>query len=376
MRGYTEEHEMFRASVKAFLARELTPFVEKWEEDHKPDRDFWRKAGALGILGAAIPERYGGPGGDFLYHAVVAEELGSCIGGASVGPSLQLDLPAFYILGFGTDEQKSRLLPQIVSGDTLLTVAMTEPHTGSDLSAIRTTATKTADGYLLNGSKTYISGGLIADVIIVVAKTDIKAGAKGLSLFLVDRHLPGVAISSPLKKMGMQASDNVEIYFDGVQLDEATRLGEEGQGFSILMSELARERLLMTVRAFAEAELAFALTVAFVKDRIAFGKRVIEFQNTQFTLATLKADLAVGKAFVDRCVAQAASGELGGTDSAIAKLWVTEMQGRLVDQCVQLHGGSGYMAEYPICSLYTAARVTRIYSGTSEIMRMLIARSI
>jgi acyl-CoA dehydrogenase len=373
---FNEEHEIFRANLRSFLAAELTPHVEEWERQHMPDRDFWRKAGALGILGAAIPEEYGGPGGDFLFHVVVAQELGSCIGGACAGPLLQLDTPAFHILRFGTEEQKRTLLPRIVSGETVLTVAMTEPHTGSDLAALRTTAIREGGDYRINGSKTYISAGLIADVIVVAAKTDPMAGGKGISLFLVERSLAGLTMSAPLRKMGMNASDNVELFFQDVRVPAACRLGAEGEGFAILMSELPRERLLMTARAFAEAQLAFDITVAFVKERVAFGKKVFEFQNTQFALASLKADLEVGKAYLEACIAEAATGKLDNTTSAIAKLWITEMQGRVVDQCVQLHGGSGYMSEYPISSLYTSARVTRIFSGTSEIMRMLIARSI
>jgi alkylation response protein AidB-like acyl-CoA dehydrogenase len=373
---YSEHHEMFRNTVRAFLARELTPNVEAWEERRVPDRDFWRKAGAAGIMGAGLPEEYGGPGGDFIHHIVVAEELGGCIGGASIGVGLQSDLPAFHILNFGTEAQKQHWLPRIASGDAVTTVAMTEPNTGSDLAAIRTTATRDGDDYIVRGSKVYISGGQVADLAVVAVKTDPSKGSKGISLLLVDTTTPGLRRGRNLKKMGMKAGDNVELFFDDMRVPVSCRLGEEGQGFGILMSELARERLTIAARALAEAQLAYDLTVDYVKSREAFGKKVIEFQSTQFSLATLKAELAVGRAFMNESLVLAGQGILDNTRSAIAKLWITEMQGRVVDQCVQLHGGAGYMDEYPISKLYTAARITRIFGGTSEIMRLSIARTI
>ncbi len=373
---FNESHEMFRKTVRQFLARELTPFVEDWEEARVPDRSFWRKAGAAGILGAGLPEAYGGPGGDFIHHIVVAEELGSCLGGASIGVGLQSDLPSFHILNFGTEAQKQRWLPKIVTGEVVTTVAMTEPNTGSDLAAIRTSATRDGDDFIVRGSKVYISGGQVADLAVVAVKTDPTKGAKGISLLLVDMNTPGLRRGRNLKKMGMKASDNVELFFDDMRVPADCLLGQEGQGFGILMSEMARERLIIAARALAEAQLAFDLTVDFVKQREAFGKKIIEFQNSQFALASLKAELAVGRAFMNECLFMAAQGALDNTRAAIAKLWITEMQGRVVDSCVQLHGGSGYMDEYPISKLYTAARVTRIFGGTSEIMRLSIARSI
>jgi acyl-CoA dehydrogenase len=373
---YTHEHEMFRDMVRSFLAKELTPHAEAWEERGLPDRAFWNKAGALGILGAGLPEEYGGPGGDFLHHIIIADELGRCPGAASVGVALQSDLPAFHILNYGTEEQKHYWLPKIASGEVVTTVAMTEPNTGSDLAAIRTSAIRDGDDYVVNGQKLYISGGQIADLIVLAVKTDPTKGAKGVSLLLVDGNNPRLRRGKILKKMGMKAGDNVELFFEDMRVPANCLLGQEGQGFGVLMSELPRERLLMSVRSLAEAQLAFDLTVDYVKQREAFGKKVMEFQNTQFSLATLKADLAVGRAYVNECISLAALGGLDNTRSAIAKLWITEMQGRVVDQCVQLHGGAGYMDEYQISKLYTAARVTRIYGGSSEIMRLSIARTI
>jgi acyl-CoA dehydrogenase len=373
---FNESHEIFRNSVRNFLARELTPYAEAWEDARVPDRAFWRKAGHAGLLGAGLPETYGGPGGDFLHHVVIAEELGLCIGGASVGVALQSDLPAFHILNFGTEAQKQQWLPKIVSGEVITTVAMTEPNTGSDLAAIRTSATCDGDDYIVRGSKVYISGGQIADLAVIAVKTNPALGAKGVSLLLVDTTTPGLRRGRNLKKMGMKGGDNVELFFDDMRVPVSCRLGAEGQGFGILMSELPRERMLIATRSLAEADLAFALTVDFVKQREAFGKKIIEFQNTQFQLATMKTELAVGRGFLNECLMQAAIGTLDNTRSAMAKLWITEMQGRVVDQCVQLHGGAGYMDEYPISKLYTAARVSRIYGGSSEIMRLSIARTL
>ncbi|HLY81283.1 MAG TPA: acyl-CoA dehydrogenase family protein, partial [Caulobacteraceae bacterium] len=272
--------------------------------------------------------------------------------------------------------QKRRWLPRIVSGETVTTVAMTEPHTGSDVAALRTSATRDGDEYVVRGSKIYISGGQVADLAVVAVKTDPAAGSKGISLLLVELDSPGVRRGRNLKKMGMKAGDNVELFFDDLRVPVTSRLGDENRGLPILMSELPRERLLISARALAEAQLAYELTVDFVKQREAFGKKVIEFQNTQFTLATAKAELAVGRAYLNECLRLATAGGLDNTRSAIAKLWITEMQGRVVDQCVQLHGGAGYMDEYPISKLYTAARITRIFGGTSEIMRLSIARTI
>lgn len=374
---FSETHEMFRDSVRKFLARELTPYVDEWEDQHRPDPAFWRKAGHAGMLGMALPEAYGGAGGDFLHHVVVSEELGLCIGGACVGPALNSDIPAFHIANFGSEELKHKWLPKVASGEVILTVAMTEPNTGSDLAAIRTSAIRDGDHYVVNGSKIYISGGAIADLMVLAVKTDPSKGAKGVSLLLVDmNNTPGLRRGKPLKKMGIRSGDNTELFFEDMRVPVNCLLGGEGQGFGILMSELPRERLLMAARSLAESQLAYDLTVGYVKQREAFGKQIFDFQNTQFQLATMKTELAVGRGFLNECLREVKHGALDNTRSAMAKLWITEMQGRIVDQCVQLHGGAGYMDEYPISRLYTAARVTRIYGGSSEIMRLSIARTI
>lgn len=374
--GFAEEHELFRNSLRTFLAQELTPHVDKWMNDHRPDPEFWRKAGAGGFLGAAVPEAYGGHGGDFLFHVVVAQELGLCDGAESAGMLLQSDLPGFHVLNFGSEAQKSQILPQVVSGELILTVAMTEPGGGSDVAAMTTSARLDGDHYVVNGSKIYISGCATANVALVALKTDPERGAKGISILLVDLDAPGVRRGAPLRKMGNNAADTGELFFEDVRVPVSARLGAEGQGFAILMSEVARERMLMAVRCLEEAQRAFDLTVAFTKDRSAFGRKVSEFQNTQFVLASLKTDLAAGRAFVNECLADLMQGGLDPTRAAMAKLWVTEMQGRVVDQCVQLHGGAGYMDEYAVSRLFTAARVTRIYGGTSEIMRLAIGRTL
>jgi acyl-CoA dehydrogenase len=373
---FSEEHELFRRSLRAFLAREVTPHYRAWEAAHKPDRDFWRKAGAEGFIGMALPEQYGGHGGDFLFHVVAAQELGACPGAETAGVLLQEDLPAFHMLNFGSEEQKAHWLPRVVTGETVLTVAMTEPNTGSDVAAIRTQAVRDGDDYVINGSKLYISGGLVADLAVVAVKTDPAAGAKGVSLFLIELNSAGIRRGSPLKKMGMNAGDNAELFFENVRVPASALLGREGGGFGVLMSELPRERLLIAVRSLEEAQRAFDLTVKFTQERVAFGSKIIDFQNSQFALATMKTELTIGRAFVDQCIREAAAGSLDNLRSAMAKLWITEMQGRITDRCVQLHGGAGYMDEYDVSKLYTAARVTRIYGGSSEIMRLSVARTL
>jgi acyl-CoA dehydrogenase len=373
---FAPEHETFRETLRRFLERELVPNIEAWEHAHIVDRTFWRKAGSLGLLSPAIPEIYGGPGGDFLHQLIVSEELGSCAAGASAGVSLESGLPALHILAFGSDEQKRRWLPAICSGEVILTVGMTEPHCGSDLQAIRTTAVREGDDYIINGSKIYISGGINADLIILACKTDPKAGAKGISLFLVESDRPGYKRGRNLQKMGMQASDTAELFFENLRIPATSMLGPEGGGFAVLMKELPRERLTIAARSLTAAELAFSLTLNFVKDRTAFGQRVLDFQNSQFALADIKTELSVGRAFYEDCLARMLSEGLDNTRSAMAKLWLTEMEGRVMDRCVQLHGGAGYMSEYPISKLYTSARVHRIFGGTSEIMKYSIARQL
>jgi alkylation response protein AidB-like acyl-CoA dehydrogenase len=373
---YSPEHEAFRATLRRFLEEELVPHVEEYERAGIVDRSLWRKAGALGLVAPAVPEAYGGPGGDFLHQIIVSEELGRCPAGASVGVLLESGLPAMHILGFGTEEQKKHWLPRVCSGEVILTIAMTEPHTGSDLQAMRTTAVRDGDEYVINGSKIYISGGFNADLCLLACKTDPKAGAKGVSIFLVESDRPGFKRGRLLDKMGMKAGDTAELFFENVRVPASNMLGPEGGGFAVLMKEMPRERLTIAGRALTACETALALTLDFVKNRRVFGQRVFDFQNTQFVLADMQTEISVGRAFYEDCVARSMREGLDNTRSAMAKLWLTELEGRVMDRCVQLHGGAGYMSEYPISKLYTAARVHRIYGGTSEIMKYSIARTL
>jgi long-chain-acyl-CoA dehydrogenase len=374
--AYDEGHELFRQTIRRFLAEELVPNVERWEVQGAPDRSFWKKAAAAGILGAFVPEQYGGPGGDFLHRVLLAEEMGYCPAGSSVGGSLEIDQMAAYFLAVGTEEQKRHWLPGIVSGDVILAIAMTEPDAGSDLQSIRTTAIRDGDGYVLNGMKTYITSGSIADLVLVACKTDPTKGASGISMILVEGGREGFRRGKPLKKMGMKASDTTELFFDQVRVPASNLLGAEGAGFRLMMAELPKERYNIAARALGASYAAYEMTLEFVKARPAFGKKVFDFQNTQFALADIKTELTVGTAFFDSCLAEMAAGLFDHERSAIAKLWMSEMEARIVDQCVQLHGGAGYMDEYPISKLYTAARIHRIYGGTSEIMRMAIGRGL
>ncbi|AYJ84856.1 acyl-CoA dehydrogenase (plasmid) [Sphingomonas paeninsulae] len=374
--SYDEGHALFRRVIRRFLNEHLVPNIERWEELGVPDRSFWRQAGAAGILGVFVPEEYGGPGGDFLYRVLLAEELGYCPAGSSVGGSLEIDQMAAYILAVGTEEQKRKWLPAIVSGEVILAIAMTEPNAGSDLQAIRTKAVHDGEDYIINGTKTYITSGAIADLILVACKTDPTKGAAGISMIMVEADTVGFSRGKPLKKMGMKASDTTELFFVDVRVPRTNILGEEGAGFKLMMSELPKERYNIAARALGTAYAAYEITLGFVKDRTAFGKKIFDFQNTQFVLADIKTDLAVGTAFFDSCLSEMAAGIFDNERSAMAKLWLTEMEARVVDQCVQLHGGAGYMDEYPISKLYTAARIHRIYGGTSEIMRMAIGRTL
>ncbi len=373
---YRPEHEAFRETLRRFLERELTPNIEAWERNGIIERSFWLRAGELGLIAPGMPEVYGGPGGDFVHQLIVSEELGRCAAGASAGVALESGLPGFHILNFGTEEQRRRYLPKICSGEIILTVAMTEPHCGSDLQAIKTTAVRDGDDYIINGSKIYISGGINADLALVAAKTDPSAGSKGISVFLVESTRDGYVRGRNLHKMGMKAGDTAELFFKDLRVPASSLLGAPGGGFAVLMKELPKERLTIAARALGAAELGFSLTLAFVKDRKAFGQRIFDFQNSQFVLAEMHTEIAYGRAFYDDCVARVLRGELDNSRSAMAKLWLTELEGRVMDRCVQLHGGAGYMDEYPISKLYTAARIHRIYGGTSEIMKYTIARTL
>ena len=372
---YQPEHEMFRQSVRRFFEAELMPNIAAWEEDGIIPRDLWRKAGAAGLLCPTVAPEYGGPGGGFLYLCVVDEELGYT-GQASFTIQTHTDIVAAYIEALGSEEQKRRWLPQMVSGEVIGAIAMTEPHAGSDLKAITTTARREGDEYVVSGAKTFITNGINADLVIVVAKTAPELGAKGVSLILVEADRPGFQRGKRLKKMGMKASDTAELFFGEVRVPVSNLLGEENRGFAQVMSEIPKERLSIATIAMAASQKAFDTTVAYVKDRKVFGKPLIDFQNTQFKLAELKTQLAVGWAHLDQCIGKQIEHRLTSDEAAIAKLFNTELQCRVVDECLQLHGGWGYMAEMPISRMYTDARVRRIAGGSSEIMKMLIARTL
>lgn len=375
---YDSDHEMFRDTVRKFFDRELAPHADAWEKNGIVDRAFWRKAGDAGLLCPNIPEAYGGPQCDFRYNAIIDEELGYS-GSSGPGFAVHSDICAQYILNYGSEEQKAELLPKMVSGEIIGAIAMSEPGTGSDLQGVRTTARRDGNHYVISGQKTFITNGQNADLIIVVAKTGEAAGAsgaQGISLVLVEAHRDGFSRGRNLEKIGQHAADTSELFFDDVRVPVTNCLGEENQGFAYLMQELPQERLAIAIGAIGAAQLAFDITVTYVKERKAFGRAIFDFQNTRFKLAEMKSELAVGWAYVDQCLQRHLTKDLDATGAAIAKLWLTEMQGRVTDQCLQLHGGYGYMSEYPISRLYVDARVQRIYGGTSEIMKELISRSI
>lgn len=372
---YAEEHEIFRASVRKFLERDAVPHHEAWEDAGITPKSFWLKAGDHGLLCPQVPEIYGGPGGDYRYLAVVGEELGLA-GLTAANMAVHSDIVAGYVLAYGTEAQKKKYLPRMVSGEVIGAIVMTEPNTGSDLQAIRTTAIKSGDHYVLNGAKTFITNGSNAGLYAVAAKTDPNKGAKGLSLFLVEEGLKGFEKGKRLKKLGLKGQDTAELFFNDVKLPADALLGVEGQGFTYMMKELPQERMSIAIIAVASCQRAFDLTLAYTRERKAFGQRIFDFQNTKFVLAEIKAEIDAAWAYLDRCIAAHAKGELDVPDAAAAKLWTTELQGRVVDRCLQLFGGYGYMLEYPIAKMFADARIQRMYGGTSEIMKEIIARSL
>ena len=373
---YNSDHELFRSNARRFFREELEPNIEQWEEAGVLPREFWLKAGANGFHCCGIPEEYGGPGADFLYNMVLSEEVGYAIGGASVGFSVGSDIVAYYLLHSGTGEQKRHWLPKMVSGEAVAAIGMTEPGCGSDLKAVRTTALRDGDEYVINGQKTFITNGQNCDFILLACTTNPEAGARGVSLVIVESDRKGFTRGRNLDKIGQKAADTSELFFADVRVPVSNLLGKEGGGFAVLMNELPRERITIACRALAEAQRAFELTVDYVKQRKAFGQAVFEFQNTQFKLAEMKTDLAVGWAYLDQCLARINEAKLTPEEGAMAKLWTTETGNRLIDQCLQLFGGYGYMREYPISRLFVDSRVRRIYGGSSEIMKLVIGRSI
>ena len=372
---FDEDHEMFRDASRAFLINEIKPHVDKWAEQEIVDREAFLKAGEQGLLCMWADEKYGGAGiADFRFEQILLEE-NARHGDVGFFIFLHSRLVGPYIGVLGTDEQKERWLPKCVSGEYILAVAMTEAGAGSDVSGIRTKAEDKGDHYLLNGSKTFISNGILADLVIVAAKTDPNS-SHGLSLFVVERGMEGFERGKNFKKMGMHSQDTAEMFFDNVKVPKENLLGEFNRGFYHLMHFLAEERLLSAVGALANAEAAFEVTLEYASDRQVFGRKVADFQVNRFKFADMRMEMDVCQAFIDRCVMANNDGKLTADDAAKAKLFATELEDRVTDQCVQLHGGNGYMDEYPVSRMYTAARVSRIYAGSSEIMREIIARSI
>lgn len=373
---FNEEHEAFRTTVRRFFENEIGPFHEKWAEQQHIDRQLWNKAGELGLLCSTMSEQYGGAGVDRLYSIVLMEEQAR-IGDSASGFVLHSDIVANYINNFGSEEIKKTWLPKMVTGEVIGAIAMTEPGTGSDLQNIRTTAVVDGDDYIVNGSKTFITNGYLCDMAVVAVKTgDANSGAQGLSLLIIDANTPGFTKGKPLKKVGMHGQDTAELFFDNVRVPKANLLGMEGMGFMMLMKELAWERMIIGIMCVAGAEGALAETIKYVKERKAFGKPVAAFQNTRFKLAEMRSEIQIGRVYVDKCIELVLKNELGIEAACAAKYWLSDLATKVVDQCVQLHGGYGYMMEYPIARAYIDIRVNQIYGGTNEIMKEIISRTI
>ncbi|HMS80464.1 MAG TPA: acyl-CoA dehydrogenase family protein [Burkholderiaceae bacterium] len=370
---FREDHEQLRETVRRFLERECLPRQAQWDRDGRVDRETWLKAGREGLLCTTLDPEWGGAGGDFGHSAVIVEELARS-GVSGLGFGLHSDIVAPYIARLGTTEQKRRWLPSCARGETLLAIAMSEPGAGSDLKAIRTTARRDGDHYVIDGAKTFISNGLNCDLVVVVAKTDPEAGAKGVSLILVEADRPGFRKGRKLEKMGQEAADTAELFFDSVRVPLANRLGEENKGFAYLMQELAQERFVIAIGAAAKLEAMLDETIRYTKERIVFGKPLFDFQNTRFKLAEIKARATAVRMMVDTYLGEHMRRKLTVEEGAIAKLHATEELGRCLDELLQLHGGYGYMMEYPICRAFVDSRVNRIYGGTSEVMKELISR--
>ena len=372
---YTEEHLLFKETVENFMKKEALPYTEKWEKAGIVDRDIWTKTGAMGMLCMDMPEKYGGLGlKDFRYNAILQEvmiDLG--IGGP--GFTLQNDIMAPYFEKYFTKTQKEKWLPGIISGEIITAIAMTEPDVGSDLAGMRTTAVKKGDHYILNGAKTYITNGILSDLVLVCCKTDPSAGHKGVSILIVEREMKGFERGKNLEKLGLKAQDTAELFFEDVKVPVENILGEEGRGFYYLMHNLPQERLSIAVGAVAMANRAFRDTLVFIKERKAFGRPIGKFQNSRFRMAEMQTELTIARTFVDECITELNEDKLSNEKAAMAKYWTTEMAGRVIDQCLQLHGGAGYMWEYPIAKAYANQRIMRILGGTNEIMREIIGKS-
>jgi len=373
---YTEEHEMLRDTFKKFIEKEITPYHEQWEKDGMVPRELWLKAGENGFICPWADEKYGGIEADYLYSAIMTEELTKA-GASGFALGLHSDIVVPYIDSFGDDEQKERWIPGCVSGESISAVAMTEPGAGSDLQAIKTTAVKDGDSYVINGQKTFISNGLLADVVVVAAKTDPNADPPytGLSLIVVERGTPGFERGKKIPKIGMKAQDTAELFFDDCRVPVSNLLGTEGSGFFQLMQKLQPERLVCAIGGQAAAEKCLEITIQYTQERQQFGRPIFKFQNTQFVLADIASEVSVGRAFLDRLIQDHMDGKDIVTETCMAKLWIGEMANRVADRCLQLHGGYGYCEEYPISKFWVDGRIQTIFAGTSEVMRLIIARS-
>ena len=368
---------LFHDMICRFLDQEVAPHYDAWEEAGEVPRELWRRMGEAGLLGIDMPEPLGGAGADFAITQLVIEEISRRgFGGLASAYNIHANIVMPYLLHIATPAQQQHWLPAMASGEVIGAIAMTAPGAGSDLAGMKSRARRTESGWRLDGGKIFITNGQVADLVIVCAKTDPEAGARGVSLFLVDTTLPGFSRGQPIKKIGQHASDTAELFFDGIELPEDALLGEEGRGFAYLMQELPRERLGVGAQALGAMQGALELTLAYVQERRAFGQRVGDFQNTRFTLAEVQADIEMGRAYLEKCTAQYRQGEMGPTEAAILKLRLTEMQCATADTCLQLFGGYGYTREYPISRFYLDARVQTIYAGTSEIMKEVVARSL
>ena len=372
---FNGDHEIFRGTVRRFVDNEIAPFHAEWEKDGKISREAWTKAGKLGLLCASVPEEYGGGGVDRTFSVILMEELARA-GASGPGFGLHSEIVAPYINRYGSPEQKEKYLPKMAKGEIIGAIAMTEPDAGSDLQAVRTTAIKDGNELVINGSKTFITNGAMADVVIVVCKTDPEAGARGTSLVLVEADTEGFRKGRNLEKIGMKAQDTSELFFNEARVPMTNMLGEEGKGFVYLMQELAWERLQVAVSAVASMEAALEWTIDYAKERMAFGEPIINLQNTQFKLAEAKTEVTVARTFVDKLISLMLEDKLDAETAAMAKWWTSDLQNKVIDECLQLHGGYGYMWEFPIARAWADARVQRIYAGSNEIMKVIIGRGL
>ena len=372
---FTPEHDMWRDTVRRFMEKEVVPFHDQWEKDGIVPRELWLKAGEAGLLCCTVPEEYGGLGLDYLFDVVVFEEMWR-VGASGPGFLIHTDLVATYIMSFGTEEQKRHWLPKMVKGEAIGSLGMTEPHAGSDLKAIRTRAERDGDDFVINGQKVFISNGQMCDVLVLATKTDSAAGAKGVTLFLVDTSLPGFKRGQNLDKLGMKAQDTSELFFDNLRVPASAMLGGEGEGFKLMMTKLAQERLAQAIRSATVVETVIQWTIDYTSERKAFGQTIADFQNTQFVLADLHARGVAARVFTDKCVELFMEGKLDPVDAAAAKMVTSELHCEAVDKCLQLFGGWGYMWEYPIARAYADARIVKIAGGSIEVMKTIISREL